>query len=153
VARAKHRIVADPGLYDRDFCRWAEEQAALLEAGAFERLDLGHLIEEIRDMARSQKKAIRSDLIVLLTHLLKWQHQPEQRSTGWMGSIVEHRRRIQEEIEESPSLAGYPGEVFERCYRSAREQAAAETALPAETFPDEPAFGLEQALDPAFLPD
>ena len=153
MARAKQRIETDPGLYDRDFSGWVEEQVALLEAGAFERLDLENLIEEIKDMARRQRKAIRGDLIVLLTNLLKWRYQPEQRSTGWMGSIVEHRRRIQDEIEESPSLASYPGEVFERCYRSAREQAAAETALPAEMFPGEPVFALEQALDPAFLPD
>jgi hypothetical protein len=70
-----------------------------------------------------------------------------------MGSIVEHRRKIQEEIEESPSLARYPGEVFERCYRGAREQAAAESGLAPESFPTAPPFTLEQALDPAFLPD
>ena len=35
---------------------------------------------------------------------------------------------------------------------SAREQAVAETALPAGTFPAAPAFSLEQALDPKFLP-
>jgi Domain of unknown function DUF29 len=152
VARAKQRIEADAGLYERDFSQWVEEQVALLEGGVFERLDLENLIEEIRDMARRQKKAIRNDLIVVLTHLLKWQHQPEQRSPSWTGSIVGHRRRIRDEIEESPSLAGYPGEVFERCYRSAREQAVADTALPAETFPAEPAFSLEQPLDPKFLP-
>ncbi len=153
MARAKRGIEAEAGLYERDFCRWVEEQVALLEGRAFEHLDLENLIEEIRDMARRQRKAIRNDLIAALTHLLKWHYQSKQRSTSWMGSIVEHRRRIQDEIEDSPSLAGYPGEVFERCYRSAREQAAAETALPAETFPAKPIFTLEQALDPQFLPD
>jgi hypothetical protein len=44
--------------------------------------------------------------VVLLTHPLEWPHQPENRSTSWAGSIVEHRRRIREEIESSPSLAG-----------------------------------------------
>jgi hypothetical protein len=153
VARAKQKVEAEGGLYGRDFSLWVEEQVALLEAGAFERLDLANLIEEIADMARSQRKAIRNDLVVILTHLLKWQYQPEHRSTGWTGSIVEHRRRIRDEIEDSPSLAGYPGEVVERCYRSAREQAAAETGLPPETFPAEPPFTWEQALEPGFLPE
>jgi hypothetical protein len=153
VARAKQRIEAEVGLYERDFCRWVEEQVAFLEAGAFERLDLENLIEEIHDMARRQRKVIRSDLIVVPTHLLRWQHQPEQRSTGWSGSLVEHRRRIEDEIEESPSLAGYPAEVFERCYLRAREQASAETGPPPETFPAEPPFTLEQVLDSGFLPD
>jgi hypothetical protein len=98
MARAKAKSDRH-GLYD--FNLWVEEQLALLEAGAFERLDLANLIEEIADMARSQRKAIRSDLVVLLTHLLEWQHQPQGRSTSWAGSIVEHRRRIREEIEKA----------------------------------------------------
>jgi hypothetical protein len=152
MARAKARS-DDQALYERDFNLWVEEQVALLAEGAFERLDVANLMEEIADMARSQKRAIRSDLVVLLTHLLKWQHQASQRSTGWAGSIVEHRRRIGDQIEDSPSLAGYPGEVLERCYRAAREQAAAETGLPKSRFPETSAYTVEQALDSDFLPD
>jgi hypothetical protein len=152
MARAKARS-DNKRLYERDFNLWVDEQIALLEAGAFERLDLVNLIEEIADMARSQRKAIRSHLVVLLTHLLKWQHQSKSRSTSWAGSIVEHRRRIQEEIEDSPSLAGYPGEVFGRCYQAAREQAAAETGLPKSLFPETSPYTLEQVLDPEFPPD
>ena len=152
MARARQEIETGAGLYERDFNLWVEEQVALLEAGAFQRLDLENLIEELRDMARSQRKAVRSDLIVVLTHLLKWQHQPQQRSTSWTGSILEHRRRIRDEIEESPSLAGYPGEVFERCYRAAREQAAAETGWPQARFPEVCPYTIEQVLDAAFLP-
>jgi hypothetical protein len=153
VARAKQEIEAAAGLYERDFNLWVEEQVALLKAGAVQRLDLENLIEEIRDMARRQRKAIRSDLIMVLTHLLKWQHHPQQRSTSWTGSILEHRRRIRDEIEESPSLAGYPGEVFERCYRGAREQAAAETGWPQARFPEVCPHTIEQVLDADFLPD
>jgi hypothetical protein len=147
-ARSDHQ-----SLYDRDFNLWVEEQVTLLEARKFDRLDLANLIEEIADMARSQKKAIQSDLVVLLTHLIKWRYQPEHRSTGWAGSIVEHRRRIREEIEDSPSLAGYPREIFERCYRAAREQAAAETGLLRSGLPETSPYTVDQALDPEFLPD
>ena len=152
MARAKAKSDRH-GLYDRDFNLWVEEQLALLKAGAFERLDLANLIEEIADMARSPRKAIRSDLVVLFTHLRKWQHQPQGRSTSWAGSIVEHRRRIREEIEESPSLAGYPGEIFERCYLAAREQAAAESGLPQSRFPQTSPYTVDQTLDPDFLPE
>jgi Domain of unknown function DUF29 len=152
MARAKAEFDRR-NLYDRDFNLWVEEQTSLLEARAFERLDVPNLIEEIAEMARSQKRAIRSDLVVVLTHLLKWQHQPQQRSTSWAGTIVEHRRRIREEIEDSPSLANYPGEVFERCYRAAREQAAAETGSPRSRFPQASPFTIDQTLDPEFLPD
>jgi len=153
MARAKDAVRAKPSLYERDYSLWVEEQVALLKAGAFERLDLANLTEEIADMARSQRRAIRSHLVVLLTHLLKWQYQSSHRSTSWAGSIVEHRRCIGEEIEDSPSLAQYPGEVFERCYRAAREQAAAETGLPLSRFSDTSPYSVEQALDRGFLPD
>jgi hypothetical protein len=66
-------------------------------------------MEEIAEVARSQRKAIRSDLVVLLAHLLEWQHRSQGRSTGCAGSIVEHRRRIRDEIEDSPSLPHFPG--------------------------------------------
>ena len=153
MASAKDAVRTKPSLYERDFNLWVEEQVALLEAGAFARLDVANLMEEIADMARSQKRAIRSNLVVLLTHLLKWQHQATHRSTSWAGSIVEHRRCIQEQIEDSPSLARYPGEVFERCYRAARVQAAAETGLAISSFPETSPYAVEQALDPDFLPD
>jgi Domain of unknown function DUF29 len=153
MARAKNTIRSEASLYERDFNLWVEEQVAFMEAGALERLDVANLMEEIADMARSQKRAIRSNLVVLLTHLLKWQYQGRHRSTGWAGSIVEHRRCIQEEIEDSPSLARYPSAVFERCYRAAREQAAAETGLPKSRFPEASPYTLEQTLDSDFLPD
>jgi hypothetical protein len=152
MARAKDAVRTEPSLYDRDFNLWVEEQVALLQAGAFAHLDVPNLVEEVADKARSQRRSIRSDLVIVLTHLLKWQDQASHPSTGWAGSIVEHRHRINEEIEDSPSLAGYPGEVFERCYRAARQQAAAETGQPLSRFPETSPYAVEQALNLDFLP-
>ena len=58
-----------------------------------------------------------------------------------------------EEIEDSPSLARYLDEIFERCYRAAREHAAAETGSPRSRFPQASPFTIDQTLDPEFLPD
>jgi Domain of unknown function DUF29 len=147
-------LIDDPqSLYERDFHLWLEQQTALLREGRLGELDLANLVEEIEDMGRSAKKAIRSNLIVLLTHLLKYQFQPEQRSSGWHGSIVEHRRRLRDDFEESPSLRPYAAEAFGRLYADAREQASAETGLPLRSFPQASPYTLEQALDPRFLPD
>jgi Domain of unknown function DUF29 len=100
-----------------------------LREARVDEFDLANLIEEIEAMARSDKKTIKSDLVVLLTHLLKHQLQPEQRSSGWRGSIVEHRRRLRYDFEESPSLLRHAAEVFASAYADAREQASAETGL------------------------
>ena len=41
-------------LYDTDFAKWAEEQAAHLTEGRFDLLDMGNLIEEVADLGRRQ---------------------------------------------------------------------------------------------------
>jgi len=153
VARAKALADDRQSLYERDFCLWLEQQAALLRDGRFDELDLANLIEEIEAMARKDKKAIKSNLVVLLTHLLKHQFQPEQRSSGWRGSIVEHRQRLRDDFEESPSLRPHAAAVFARAYADARERASAETGLPLRTFPRSSPYTLEQTLDSKFLPD
>jgi hypothetical protein len=153
VARAEALADDRQSLYEQDFYLWLARQAALLREGHLHDLDVANLLEEIEDMGRSARKAIKSNLIVLLTHLLKFQFQPEQRSSGWHGSVVEHRRRLRDDFEESPSLRPYAAEVFARAYGDAREQASAETGLPLRSFPRSCPYTLDKALDARFLPD
>jgi hypothetical protein len=153
VARAEALGDDRESLYERDFCLWLEQQAVLLREGRFDELDLANLIEEIEAMARSDKKAVKSNLVVLLTHLLKHQFQPEQRSAGWRGSMVEHRQRLRDDFEESPSLRPHATRVFAGAYADARERASAETGLPLRAFPKSSPYTLEQTLDPKFLPE
>jgi hypothetical protein len=153
VARAEAFTDDRQSLYEQDFYLWLAQQAALLREGHLHDLDVANLLEEIEDMGRSARKAIKSNLIVLLTHLLKFQFQPEQRSSGWRGSVVEHRRRLRDDFEESPSLHPSAAEAFARAYGDAREQASAETGLPLRSFPRSCPYTLEQTLDAKFLPD
>ena len=69
-------------LYEQDFYQWIEEQAALLKAGALSQLDVENLIEEVESMGKSQKKELYSRLIILISHLLKWDYQPDQIPIG-----------------------------------------------------------------------
>ena len=58
-------------------------------------------------MGRSERKSLKSNFIVIVLHLLKWQYQPQMRGGSWAGSIVEHcstRRRLGDAIADSPSL-------------------------------------------------
>ena len=61
-------------LYDKDYYLWLEETIQLLQEGRLTDLDIFNLIEEIKDMGRSEKNALESNLIVLLMHLLKWKY-------------------------------------------------------------------------------
>jgi DNA-binding transcriptional regulator YdaS (Cro superfamily) len=140
------------GAYDRDYHAWLARQASLLAERRFAELDLDNLIDEIQDLARSEKREIENRLNVLLVHLLKWRHQPTQQSGGWASTIIEQRARLLKRLQESPSLRGYPGEVLDEEYAIARDKAAAETGLRAATFPKTCPYTIDQVLDPDFLP-
>ena len=139
-------------LYDKDYYLWLEETIQLLQEGRLTDLDIFNLIEEIKDMGRSEKNALESNLIVLLMHLFKWKYQPEEQSGSWRGSIREHRRRILKAFKNSHSLKRYFEVVFDESYQEARKQAADETGRSLNTFPKNCPFKIEEILDPEYLP-
>ena len=67
-------------LYEQDYYRWLTQTADLLKSKEFTKLDLENLIEEIESLGKSEKRAIKSNLIVVILHLLKWQYQSQKRS-------------------------------------------------------------------------
>jgi Domain of unknown function DUF29 len=140
-------------LYDTDFVAWIEATAAKLRAKDYAAVDWENLLEEIDAMGRRERKSLRSNLVILLLHLLKWQHQPETRSGSWKGSIREHRRRIRDDLLDSPSLRPYLTEIMAATYGDARASAADETGLALTQFPNDCEYTIGQILDPEFLPE
>lgn len=140
-------------LYENDYLRWLTETAALLRSGQIDQVDILNLAEELEDMGRNEKRAMESNLEVLLRHLLKYRYQPERRSNSWRFTLLEHRDRLAKAFRDSPSLRPYFASIYTDCYTTARQKAAVETGLPPETFPDQSPFSPEDALDPEFLPD
>jgi hypothetical protein len=137
-------------LYDQDFCLWAETMANLLKKRQLEHLDYENLIEEIEDMSGSQKDALESNLEVLLTHLLKWQYQPEKITDSWRYSIFEHRKRIFKAFRKSPSLKRHFEQIIDEVYDDARKSASVETRLSLRTFPENNPFTKEEILNEAY---
>lgn len=134
-------------LYEQDYYLWLEATAQILRQGQLSALDVANLLEEIEDMGKSEKRAVYSNLKILLLHILKYSYQSEKRSNSWSASIVEHRQRIKKALKESPSLQPYFAEIFNECYQEARELAAAETGMAIEEFPVESLFTAEETLD------
>jgi len=144
--------VDNDGEYEQDYFAWLLRQAQLLAERRFDALDLAHLIDEIEDLARAEKREIENRLGVLLVHLLKWAKQPEKRSGSWSATIIEQRARILKRMQESPSLRNYPAQVLEDEYALARQRAAAESGMTVGSFPSACPYTIEQVLDPDFLP-
>lgn len=140
-------------LYDKDYYLWLDEMSQLLQDGRIAELDLENLLEEIQSMARNEKRALASNLRILLMHLLKWKYQSEKQSNSWRSSVVEHRKRIRDILKDSPSLKPYFTKVLSDCYQDARDLAAAETGLSINTFPEESPLTHEEILNPEYLPD
>jgi hypothetical protein len=140
-------------LYDIDYLKWIETTLEKLQLRDHSNIDWENLIEEIADMGRSERRSFESNLVALLMHLLKWEFQPDKRSSSWKGTIVQHRRRIRKSLQNSPSLKPYLEEVFSECYSDAVEQSSAETGLSIETFPQLCVYTSAEVLDSHFLPD
>lgn len=139
-------------LYNQDYYQWIKEIVKLLEQRNFEDLDLDNLIEEIQDLALNEKQIIETNLIVVLKLLLKWQYQPEQQSGEIKASIRRHRYQIRDDLKVSPSLKNYLSEIWLESYQEARLQAADETSLSIEIFPEQCPFTIENILNTDSLP-
>jgi hypothetical protein len=96
-------------LYDRDFVRWTEDQAAALRraktADANLPLDWDNLAEEIESLGKSDRRAVHSQVRRILRHLLKLAASSTGRPRrGWQLTIREARNDIAVVLRDSPSL-------------------------------------------------
>ncbi|GDZ93400.1 hypothetical protein PA905_12360 [Planktothrix agardhii CCAP 1459/11A] len=138
-------------LYEQDFYLWIQTTVQQLKENKLNEIDIPNLIEEIESMGRSEKRELKSRLIVLLMHLLKWHYQPEKRSESWRSTITEQRICIEGLLEDSPSLKPLLSEVFEDCYQKARLKASDETGIKLNFFPKESLFSLEETLESSYV--
>jgi hypothetical protein len=139
--------------YDTDFYAWTQAQAAALRAKDVAALDLEHLAEEIESLGNEQRHAVRSQLRVLLWHLLKWAYQPAHRSPSWRTSIGNARAEIADRVEDQPSLWPLVPTLAASAYPRARRLATADTGLPLATFPEACPWAVAQVLDEDFWPE
>lgn len=123
--------------YDRDFYAWTEEQARLLSTGRWQALDLAHLIEEIEDLGKREKRRLTSHLSILLGHLLKWRYQPESPNRkSWRATINTQRRAVAKLLRDNPSLRPQIAELIADAYADGVDLAVAETPLDYGAFPE-----------------
>jgi hypothetical protein len=136
---------ATAALYEVDETAWLEATADLIRNGRLSEVELGTLAEYLTDMAKRDRREVFSRLVVLLSHLLKWEHKPDRRSGSWQGTILEQQRELRQLLE-SGALRNHAVAVFSDAYADARRQAAVETGLARSAFPEECAWDLDAAL-------
>jgi hypothetical protein len=139
--------------HDEDIAAWAQQQAALIRAGRLDQLDLANIAEEIEDVGKSEQRELASRMAVLLSHLLKWQFQPERQSNSWRRTIKEQRRALRFHLKQVPSLKPRledPG-WQEAIWADAVTMAITETGIGG--FPEDCPWRIEDVLSDAFLPE
>jgi hypothetical protein len=136
---------APPG-YEADYAGWLRHQVGLLKADRWSDVDKANLIDEVESLGRSDFKRLVSAFEIVIAHMLKWDFQPERRSNSWVGSIEEHRDRIRQELEDSPSYRSRFEEAVRRAWRPARARASVETDLPLKKFPADLPYSIDDIL-------
>ncbi|MGF1523700.1 MAG: DUF29 domain-containing protein [Leptolyngbyaceae cyanobacterium] len=148
-----HSSPPNSTLYDQDYLGWLTETVRQLKQGDLAAVDVANLVEELEDMGRSERRAVESNLEVILMHLLKYRYQSEFCSNSWRFTLLEHRDRLAKSFRDSPSLKPYFANIFADCYAQARKKAAVETGIPLTTFPEDSPFTPDMTLDTDYLPD
>jgi len=139
--------------YEKDFLKWTQQQAECLQKSNWEELDIRNLIEELEALGRSEQRELSSYFQVLVMHLLKCQYQPEKRTPSWNTTLSNCRDKIQDCLEDTPSLQRFlqDAEWIDKYYRRARRDAAKETQKTLEIFPSQCPYTIEQILNSSFL--
>jgi hypothetical protein len=141
--------------YEQDVVAWASEQAALLREGKLWAIDIEHIAEEIEDVGKSEQRELASRMAALLSHLLKWQYQPDRRGSSWRRTIEVQRERIELRLKKTQSLAPMlvDSDWIMDMWADARQTASQETEIGFAIFPDACPWSMQQALSQAFYPD
>jgi Domain of unknown function DUF29 len=139
-------------LYDRDYALWLETTIEQLRQQKFDQVDWENVLDEFEAMSKRDQRSIKSNLVIVLMHLLKWEFQPGMRSSSWSGTIIEHRQRLQDLLDDSPSLRNHLPEVISLAYSNAIVRASNETGLDISVFPIECPYDILEILNLDFLP-
>jgi hypothetical protein len=150
--------------YEQDFNLWRESIIEQIKEHRFHDIDWEHLLLELEDMGKAEKRSFMSNLTILIAHLLKLTVQsdaPEMMKQSWYSSVTEHRFRVKKDLEENPSFKNYITEVISKAYADGRKLAIKESKNAKlgvrkhkeEEYPLNCPFLLEQLLDEDYYGD
>ena len=117
-------IMSDGPRYDDDFYAWTRHQAMVLRtmAAADNRFDRENVAEEIEDLGRSERDAVRSQIRCIIEHLLNLAYSPAQQPRfDWMASIAEARATLGDKL--SPTLQRDAQNLLSKLYQDGRDRA------------------------------
>ena len=112
-------------LHDRDFNLWTEEIKKAIANRDLENMDWDNLLDEIDDMGKSDKRALRSYTQRLIEHIFKikyWSSERERNLNSWKIEVINFRTQIANILEDSPSLKNYLAENYRQWYEQSYQK-------------------------------
>src|SRR5450432_976802 len=112
-------LASSSALYEADEHAWIERQVAALRDGDLDRLDRANLIAFLTAMAMRDVRELKSRLVVLYAHVLKFRIQPETATRSWRLTVLEQQRAIRTTLESLPSLKHRADDILREVYPDA----------------------------------
>lgn len=140
--------------YEKDIVAWAQEQANLLRSGKLSVLDIEHIADEIEDVGKSEQRELSNRMAILLSHLLKWEFQPERRGAIWEATIHAQRNSVERRIRKTPSLQASldDHDWWADAWDDAVESASKETGMAYTEFSQACPWNANEVMDHSFMP-
>lgn len=142
-------------LYDEDFYAWSRDQATALRRLAATRpnadIDFLHLVDEVADLGKSERDAVRSHVRTIIEHLLKLEYaKAAEPRAGWLVTVQKARVALDDKL--TRSLMRDARANLPKLYAQARATAALELELhdepdAARALPEACPWGLERMLN------
>jgi hypothetical protein len=145
--------------YDHDFYAWTQYQAEVLRTlrTRDNRFDRDHLAEEIEDLGKSERDAVRSQVRRIILHFLKLTYSPARDPRAeWMDSIDDARAEIDDKL--APSLRRDIEAALPRLYTVTRKRVIRDLGKYGEqaavqSVPAECPYTVEQILAEDWYPE
>lgn len=139
-------------LYEIDNDQWLEKTIDHLRNNRLEELDLEHLIEELEELSRRDKKTVERFLEQIIRHLLLvqyWTSEYEYNANHWKAEITSFRTQINEDL--TQNLRNHLQENRTKIYEKALKYVRQKTGY-GVVFPEDCPYTLEQLLEINWLP-
>ena len=140
-------------LYEMEYEQWLAQTINLLKANRFDELDKEHLIEELEELSRRDKKTVERFLEQIIRHLLLlqyWSAEYEYNANHWQAEIMSFRTQLNEDL--TQNLRNHLRENQAKVYEKALNYVKQKTGYTIN-FPENNPYTLEQLLEMNWLPE
>ena len=111
--------------YEDDFYAWTQHQAGVLRSmpAPDNRFDRDHVAEEIEDLGKSERDAVRSQIRRIIEHFLKLAYSAaEDPRLDWIATILEARQSLSDKL--TPTLLHDVEATLDKLYADGLKRAA-----------------------------